>query len=269
MLDSRHASRPRTNNKPRRFVFYVEQRRLAAPGREAPPRQIGPGPVAAVTKHEAKPGGEESATTNTGAGPPDRGSRAKASGSLDRGRGVTPRATDPSGNYTSSPVDILPVSDKDPGAQPILQFSGSPSAELFTPLAPQKPVDPGQNQAPSARWAGRDPKTGKVLPHKRSDRIAVVVAEYAAAGLGKSEIACLLNIRPGHLEHCYYRELHNGVSQTIAEVAGAMIKRAKDPSLEPTAQRAGEFFLQAKAGWRTGDSKQVLDVPMLNINIHL
>lgn len=102
-----------------------------------------------------------------------------------------------------------------------------------------------------------------------------MVAQYAAAGLSKTDIACLLNIRPGHVEQFYYRELHNGVNLAVAEVAEAMITRAKSTELDDggkldaTAQRAGEFYLQAKAGWRTGDSKQVMDVPMLNINIHL
>lgn len=136
-----------------------------------------------------------------------------------------------------------------------------------SPVRPT-PVDPGQNQTVSVKWAGRDPKTGKVIPHRRSEKIARVVGEYAASGLDKNQIACLLNIRPGHLEQHYYRELHNGLNKVTAEVASAMINRAKSRSLNPVAQRAGEFVLQARAGWRTGDQKQMTDVPMLNIVIH-
>lgn len=194
---------------------------------------------------------------------PQGGGRAKALGSRTGGRGSTPLSPNSSEiNSQSPPADSGPLSGE---YIPALS-AGPPPAEAQVPA---KRKDPAQDMAPSARWAGRDPKTGKVLPHTRSEKVAAVVAQYAAAGLGKNEIACLLNIRPGHLEQHYYRELHNGLNQTVAEVAGAMVERAKVPVLDATAQRAGEFILQARAGWRTGDQKQVLDAPMLNINIHL
>lgn len=167
-------------------------------------------------------------------------------GSLPRGRGSDVLAPGPS---EIPPNTVVPVQT--------------------APDTPPTLPDPGQDRDPSTKWAGRDPKTGKVIPHpKRLEKIAKVVAMHAASGLTKNQIACILNIRPGHLELHYYRELHNGLSQTVADVAGAMIGRAKSKSLNPVAQRAGEFILQARAGWRTGDKKEQTDVPMLNIVIH-
>ena len=183
---------------------------------------------------------------------PQGGSRAKERGSLDRGRGAAALAT--------GPIEIPPNTPA-PGPGPF-------DTQLMLAAPAELPAEAASHAAPSAKWAGRDPKTGKVIPHTRSEKVALVVAQYSASGLGKNEIACLLNIRPGHLEEFYYRELHNGLNRTVAEVAGAMIKRAKSKTLNPVAQRAGEFYLQARAGWRTGDQKQQLDVPTLNIVIH-
>lgn len=182
-------------------------------------------------------------------GNPDRGSKAKKHGSHTGGRGASTLATRTHENPTGLLSEVLPSGGLVPH---------SAEDPTFVPPTPAE-----FEHAPSLKWVGRDPKTGKVIPHKaRNEKIAQQVAQYTANGLGENEIAALLNLRPGHLRQFYYRELHNGLTGANMQVATGAFKRAKKE------QRAAEFWLQARAGWRTKDEKNVTDVSPLQIFIH-
>lgn len=191
---------------------------------------------------------------------PQGGSRAKRSGSRTGGRGAAALSPSTSGDQLSSPDHPLVLSGPPPAEIPTLASTEPPTTNNLLDRIPG--IDT------SVKFAGIDPGTGEVIPHTPNKRTAIKVAQYTAAGLGLNDIAVLLNIRPGQLKQCYSRELATALGATVAEVAGAMIKRAKKVNGGAVSQRAGEFYLQAKAGWRTGDQKSTLDVPMLNINIH-
>lgn len=115
---------------------------------------------------------------------------------------------------------------------------------------------------PSMKAVGRDPATGKVIPHVRDERLAKRVAFHVAAGISSNDIAEMLNIRPGLLKECYAKELKHGLNQMVVEVAGAM----KNAALAGDTT-AGKFLLKARAGWKDGESAQQSASP-LQIHIH-
>lgn len=113
----------------------------------------------------------------------------------------------------------------------------------------------------SLKNVGRD-SNGKVIPHKRSERTAKLVAVWAAGGYTKEDIAIRLNIRPGLVEECYGKELRHGADAIGMDMTNHIIKRAKGGS-----DRMAIFYAKAKMGWRDGESKP-LDTGLLNIHIH-
>jgi len=115
---------------------------------------------------------------------------------------------------------------------------------------------------PSMKDVGRDPATGRSLPHERDERLAKRVAFHVAAGMSKNDIAEMLNIRPGKLEECYGHELKHGLNMANAQVAQAMHKAATEGDVT-----AGKFWLKARAGWKDGESAQQSASP-LQIHIH-
>lgn len=114
----------------------------------------------------------------------------------------------------------------------------------------------------SMKDVGRDPETGKSIPHEYDERVAKRIEFYVGAGLDPDEIARMLDIRPGKLKDLYGRELEIGSNTTNMEVAQAMFDAAKSGDVS-----AGRFWLKARAGWKDGESATPLTSP-LQIHIH-
>lgn len=112
---------------------------------------------------------------------------------------------------------------------------------------------------------GRDPKTGKVIPHKRNSKTAALVRQYVASGADENTVACLLNIRPGLLRQEYEAELRDGLASVNMEVIKNVLDTAKGSDKQK--MKAAELWLRNRAGWDQ-DKKPVQDVPTLAIHIH-
>lgn len=111
------------------------------------------------------------------------------------------------------------------------------------------------------RGIGKDPGTGKNIPHERNEKIAKQVGFYVAAGLTPNDIAEMLNIRPGKLKQCYEAELKHGLNQANVQVAAAMHTQALEGDVA-----AGKFWLKARAGWKDGEG--AAQTAPLAIHIH-
>lgn len=119
-----------------------------------------------------------------------------------------------------------------------------------------------KTQRPSTRNIGKDPITGKTIPHEYDARIAQTVGFYTATGLSDNEIAVLLNMRPGKLKQLYGHELETGLNKANVEVAQSMHRAAKEGDVV-----AGKFWLKARAGWKDGENVAPPASP-LQIHIH-
>ena len=109
---------------------------------------------------------------------------------------------------------------------------------------------------------GKDPVTGKVIPHKRSERVAKMVAYAAVGGYTLNDLAVVLNIRPGLLKKHYWRELQTGKDKVGMDLTAHAIKRAKH------SDNILRFLLKSQFGWRDGE-KAPIDSEVFNIHIHL
>jgi len=114
----------------------------------------------------------------------------------------------------------------------------------------------------SMKDVGKDPETGKVIPHERNELLAKRVAFHVAAGMGPDEICEMLNIRPGQLKECYGNELKHGLNKANVSVAKAVYDSAIAGDTT-----AGKFWLKARAGWKDGEGAQG-SVSPLQIHIH-
>jgi len=123
-------------------------------------------------------------------------------------------------------------------------------------------ITPYDHRRPSVRNAGRGPD-GKVLPHKRTARIASAVAMLIAGGHSENDIAVALNMRPGHLRQHYGHELDNGAAIANAPVISTIYRQAKTPGN----MRASTLWAKARMGWRDGETGQPPTGPF-NIVIH-
>ncbi len=150
------------------------------------------------------------------------------------------------GDGGGSPLAFEPTPDGPIHRRP----SFNPSHEQFAP------------RSSSLRDAGRDPRTGKVIPHKFSAKVAARVAQLIASGATAADIAVLLNIRPGHLKQYYSKQLEFGQVAVNMDVAGAVLRQAKNGKN----MRASEFWLKNRAGWDK-DQKEVPAAPLM-IHIH-
>lgn len=205
-----------------------------------------------ASKGRVSPGEGQSVSAN-GGGPAGRtreyGVGAKADGSRKRGRGAPHARQDPSINevYPSTPEPALTgeytrVADEGPVAEDIPRLPDIKSASLMN--------------------VGKDPRTGKVIPHRRTEKIAAIVKRHAIAGTDENTICLLLNIRPGQLRQYYGHELDTAVAQTNADVAQAIVRQAKKG--HPILSR---FYAKARMGWRDGEQSNI-PVSPLNIHIH-
>lgn len=110
---------------------------------------------------------------------------------------------------------------------------------------------------------GRD-INGKIIPHKRDERIAAQIVEWVAIGAGENEIAQFLQIRPGVLHKHYKYELSNGKFVNDMQVGNTILAMAKSGVNE----RMTLFYAKARMGWRESDSNDTNNVALLNIHIH-
>lgn len=102
--------------------------------------------------------------------------------------------------------------------------------------------------------AGRDPETGKIVPHDRNDYTAGQVDAMAALGFSVEEIAVVLNLRPGQIRMHYEPELAAAAVKANMEVATAFLKAAKSGE----DWKASQAWLKARAGWDGDDVKPVM-----------
>lgn len=120
---------------------------------------------------------------------------------------------------------------------------------------------PSRERKPAMAGVGKDPATGRNIPHERDEKIAKRVGFYVAAGLTENDIAEMLNIRPGKLRECYGPEIKHGLNQANVEVAAAMHQQACNGDVA-----AGKFWLKARAGWKDGEG--AAQTSPLSIIIH-
>lgn len=109
--------------------------------------------------------------------------------------------------------------------------------------------------------AGRDPLTGEIVPHERSDKVAGQVEAMAALGFTVEEIAVALDLRPGQVRQHYARELDAAPVKANMQVAKAFFDVAKSGKN----WQASASWLRARAGWEDGEAKG----GGISINIHL
>jgi hypothetical protein len=125
-----------------------------------------------------------------------------------------------------------------------------------------KKISPAKVKKPAMKDVGRDPETGYVIQHERSDKVAALVSFQTAAGLSLNDIAVMLDIRPGKLKEIYGKELECGLNTANVQVAKAMYDQATQGDVT-----AGKFWLKARAGWKDGESSGAQASP-LSIHIH-
>ncbi len=111
--------------------------------------------------------------------------------------------------------------------------------------------------------AGRDPLTGKIEPHERTEKVAGQVEAMAALGFTVEEIAVALDLRPGQLRMHYARELDSAPVKANMQVAKAFFDVAKSGKN----WQASASWLRARAGWREGDQQAVGGG--ISIHVHL
>ena len=99
--------------------------------------------------------------------------------------------------------------------------------------------------------AGRDPLTGELVPHERSEKVAGQVEAMAALGFTAEEIAVALDLRPGQVRHYYARELDAAPVKANMQVAKAFFDVAKSGKN----WQASASWLRARAGWEDGEGK--------------
>jgi len=115
---------------------------------------------------------------------------------------------------------------------------------------------------PALVGIGRDPITGKNIPHTYDVRVAKSISFYVSTGLSENDISEMLNMRPGKLKQLYGQELANGLNVANTQVAKAMHTAAVEGDVV-----AGKFWLKSRAGWKDGESANTLQSP-LQIHIH-
>lgn len=87
-------------------------------------------------------------------------------------------------------------------------------------------------------------------PHVPTDQQREFVRAAAGCGMPHESIGKHLKLSADTLTRHYSEELENAAEEANAKVAGTMFKMATDPN-HKDAQRAGQFWLMSRAGWRT------------------
>jgi hypothetical protein len=81
--------------------------------------------------------------------------------------------------------------------------------------------------------------------HQPTDQLRRAVAEMAAIGLQKQQVARILGIDMKTLAKYYRKDFEHGLARVVSEIGRGLIAKARDGD-----RRAQEFFLRSKAGWR-------------------
>jgi hypothetical protein len=110
--------------------------------------------------------------------------------------------------------------------------------------------------------AGRDPLTGEIVPHERSEKVAGQVEAMAALGFTVEEVAVALDLRPGQVRMHYAHELEAAPVKANMQVAKAFFDVAKSGKN----WQASASWLRARAGW---DSTDGASGGGISITIHL
>lgn len=133
-----------------------------------------------------------------------------------------------------------------------------------TPQVPSNPPalsdEPTDYKGISLAKIGYD-ASGKVIPHKRSEKIARQIKTWVAGGYDFNAICIALNLRPGLVKRHYTTEIQMGLDLIGMEMTSHIVARAKK------SDRMAIFFAKARMGWRDGESAKV-DTGVLNIHMH-
>lgn len=108
---------------------------------------------------------------------------------------------------------------------------------------------------------GRDPRTGKVIPHQRSEKLARQIAEWVAGGFNENDIAVRTNIRPGLIKKHYHVELQTGRTNVHMDVHGHILRRVKK------SDRMAIFYAKSQMGYKEGENAQQQQ-QILSIHLH-
>lgn len=159
-----------------------------------------------------------------------------------------------SGDKKISPVLMLPSPDSPATLVPSNETPTTPSEseDLLPELSHYKGV--------SLKNVGRDAR-GRVITHKRSEKLAKQIAVWVAGGADVNAIAIRVNIRPGLLKQEYEREISLGTENVHMDVHEHLLKRVKK------SDRIAIFYAKAKMGYRDGESAQA-NASFLAIHIH-
>lgn len=111
--------------------------------------------------------------------------------------------------------------------------------------------------------AGRDPLTGEVVPHERSEKVAGQVEAMSALGFSVDEIAVALDLRPGQIKLHYPRELEAASVKANMQVAKAFFDVAKSG----TNWQASLSWLRNRAGWKDGGEVAIGSGLSITINL--
>lgn len=155
-----------------------------------------------------------------------------------------------------SRVAPIPPTDDDPmhgNARPPASVSDSSVQEVEPELSSYKGV--------SLKMVGRDPKTGKVIPHHRSEKLAIQIKRWVAGGFNENDIALRVNIRPGLIRKHYHKELQTGRTEIHMDVHDHLLQRVKK------SDRIAVFYAKSQMGYRDGESAQQ-QAGILSIHIH-
>ncbi len=99
---------------------------------------------------------------------------------------------------------------------------------------------------------GSKPGQHRQPPFKPTVAQRRVVMASVASGIEQAAIATALNVSEDTLQRHFRKELDHGKEAATAVVAGAMFQMAANTQ-HKDCQRAGQFWLQAQAKWRTKD----------------
>lgn len=191
---------------------------------------------------------------------PPRATKGRANAQEDPGEGGESQ----SARVPPTGAGVLPHRDTPPTEfSPSLLEGPGVDDDLSRPpaLPPESATDPTEYKGLSLRNIGRDPKTGKTIPHKRSEKVARQIGIWVAGGYGINDIALRLNIRPGLLKQHYAVELAVGAEQVGMDMTSHIVARAKK------SDRMAIFYAKSRMNWKDGEGTQT-DVSPLNIHIH-
>lgn len=255
-------------DRPERPVpFAAPAARGSGSGADAPNARDGHGAPGAEQGggQDAQPRASRRGGQDAKGGPGEReGGRPKC-GSRTVAEGVLPPSTDIPHISAfidgSHPGDTPPVFDEIPG--PIDSISTLPDVDIPPEESVLPPPGTLTTQPKLGKFHGRDPLTGKVLPHERDPEIAQQVAKWVACGAGVNEIASYLGIRVGQLKKHYARELEHGQFEANMQVGNTIFELAK-----MGVPQMSIFWAKSRMGWRDSDKADTNNTPLLNIHIH-